>query len=212
MAGQLSAVGPAEGTPRGRRVRKSPAARRAELLVAAREVLADGGLVEGGMADVAAVAGVSAGLLYHYFPSGRPELVDAVALDLLDDLTERMRVAESLPFSPMGRLEQVLAVMVGFFTEHPAAHRLLLADLDDADVALAGEDGAHHLAYVQLVSTMTSLMAGSDGSPDELMAAATELLEGLCDDVAAILTGDLEPEAGWRASCERAAALFGEDR
>ena len=205
MAERASAAAGSVGDrQRSRRVRKSPAARRAELLGVARQVLAEGGLAEGGMADVAAAAGVSAGLLYHYFPAGRTELVDAVALDLLDDLTERMRAAQSLPFSPVGRLEQVLAVMVGFFTEHPAAHRLLLT----GDDGPAG-DGAHHLAYVQLVSAMTSLMSDSGRPADELMAAGTELLDLLRDQVAASLAGGIEPEAAWRTCCDRAGRLFG---
>jgi AcrR family transcriptional regulator len=208
MADHLSAVGSLEGPPRGRRVRKSPAARRAELLVVARQVINEGGLADGGMAEVATMAGVSPGLLYHYFPAGRPELLDAVALDLLDELIARMRVAESLPFSPIGRLEQVLAVMVGFFTEHPAAHRLLLADDEDAAAGSSANDAVHHLAFVRLVSAMTALMAGSGRSPDELMTAGTELLEHLRGDVGASLGGAQEPEAAWRSCCERAAVLF----
>ena len=208
MADHLAAVGSVEGPPRGRRVRKSPAARRAELLLAARQVINEGGLAEGGMAAVATEAGVSAGLLYHYFPAGRTELLDAVALDLLDDLVERMRVAENLPFSPIGRLEQVLAVMVGFFSEQPAAHRLLLAD-DGAEPGAADDpDGVHHLAYVRLVSAITALMAGSGQSADELMAAGTALLGHLSEGVGASLRGEIEPEAAWRSCCERAAELL----
>jgi len=209
MTDRAAAVGSVDGHPRGRRVRKSPAARRAELLVAARQVAADGGLTEGGMADVASAVGVSPGLFYHYFPGGRTELIDAVAVDLLDELVERMRVAESLPFSPIGRLEQVLAVMVGFFTEHPVAHRLLLADDGpEAPPRRSGDDDTRHLAYVRLVSTVTTLMAGSALPADKLLAAGTELLEALAEDIGASLRGEIEPEAAWRAGCERAGALF----
>jgi AcrR family transcriptional regulator len=205
MADRLSAVESADGR-RGtqRRTRKSSEARRAELLAVAREVMAAGGLSEGGMAEVAVAAGVSNGLLYHYFPAGRSELVDAVAHQLLDDLCDRMGVAANLPFSALGRLEQALAVLFGFFTEHPVAYDLLLA----AEGSPAGE-GVQALAQVRLVSTMTTLMAAPDRSADELLDLATRLLDSLRDELARARDGEDDPEGAWRESCREARRLFG---
>jgi AcrR family transcriptional regulator len=204
LADRRRAVGAADGLGHGRGVRKSSTARRAELRAVARGVLAGSGPDDQGMADVAAAAGVSNGLLYHYFPAGRRELIDAVATQLLDELCERMTAAANLPFSPVGRLEQVLAVMVGFFAENPVAHGLFFAE-----VPAAPGDGVRHLAHVRLVSAMTTLMAGSGRPAEELLADGTALLAHVRDGIGRSLRGDIDPEAAWRASCGRARVLFG---
>src|SRR5262249_33676635 len=108
-----------------RRVRKSPSARRGELVATARRGLSDGGLNDGGMADVAAAAEVSKGLLYHYFPAGRPELLDAVGREVAGELIDRVAQAAAAPFSPAVRIEQVLAAIFAYFDEQPIAYRVL---------------------------------------------------------------------------------------
>jgi AcrR family transcriptional regulator len=203
VADSQSGAARAEDIEPGRRIRKSSAVRRAELIAVARNVFADGGPSEGGMADVAGAAGVSKGLLYHYFPAGRGELADAVAEQLLDDLFERVAVAANLPFSPIGRLEQVLAVIVGFFAEQPVAYRLLVAPGDEP-----GEDGVRALARVRLNSMVTTLMAGADIPVDELFRLSTGLLDEVLATVERCLGGRLEPEEAWRQSCRQARDLF----
>jgi AcrR family transcriptional regulator len=189
--------------PLGRRVRKSSEARRAQLLDATYEVLAAGGPASGGMADVAATAGVSPGLLYHYFPAGRAELVDALARRLLDDLCERLEAAASLPFSPLGRVEQALAALVGHLVDHPVAYRLLFDGTGtDVDAELA------RLARVRLVTLLTTRLADAARPADELVDAGTNLLDRVLADVGRCLAGELEPEAAWRSGCRRARRAF----
>jgi hypothetical protein len=81
----------------------------------------------------------------------------------------------------------------------------------NVDAGLRGpnvDDGVQHLAHVRLVSAMTALMAGSARSAEQLMAAGTELLAAVRDQLDAVRRGDAEPEQAWRESCRRAARLF----
>ena len=63
--------------PARSRVRKDPEARRAEIVASARDIFATVGYAESGLADVAEGAHVSKGLVYHYFPDGKHELISA---------------------------------------------------------------------------------------------------------------------------------------
>jgi AcrR family transcriptional regulator len=197
---------PAKDAPGPRslgRVRRSSEARRAQLLDAAYDVLAAGGPPDGGMADVAAAAGVSAGLLYHYFPSGRAELIEALARRLLDELCDRVEVAASLPFSALGRLEQALAGLVGYLVDRPVAYRLLF------DGTGTGGDGElSRLARVRLVTLFTTHLADSARPADELVERGTDLLDRVLADLRRCLAGELEPEAAWRSGCRRARRAF----
>jgi AcrR family transcriptional regulator len=187
-----------------RRIRKSSAARRAQLIDAAVEVLAAGGSTSGGMADIADAAGVSNGLLYHYFPGGRPEVLAAAAEQVLDELGERLAGAANVPFSPLGRLEQVLAALVAYLVERPVAHRLLVAE---ADGAVRG-DGAPGVARVRLVSLVSMLLADSARSADDLVAGAMVVIDDALTGVDDCLAGRTDPETVWRSSCRRARELF----
>jgi AcrR family transcriptional regulator len=204
-AGGAADVAGAKGA--SSRNRKSRPARRAQLLDVARDVLAAGGPSEGGMADVAQAAGVSPGLLYHYFPGGRAELVEALARRFLDDLCDRVAVAANLPFSPLARLEHALAALVGFFVDAPVAFRLLFEE--GGETAPTAEDGIAGIARVRLVSTLTALLADPGRSADELFVAGTELVDRTLADVGRCLAGAIQPEAAWRASNRRARRIFG---
>jgi AcrR family transcriptional regulator len=203
-AGGAAEVAGAKGERR--RYRKAGPARRAQLLDVARDVLAAGGPAGGGMADVAEAAGVSPGLLYHYFPGGRAELVEALARRLLDELCDRVAVAADLPFSPLARLEHALAALVGYFVDVPVAFRLLFEE--GGEHAPTGEDGIAGIARVRLVSTLTALLADPGRSADELFVAGTELVDRTLADVGRCLAGTIEPESAWRASNRRARRIF----
>ena len=110
-----------DGRPAAKRVRKNPDTRRAEIVATARQVFASTGYAESGLAEIASAAQVSKGLLYHYFPEGRPQLFVNVMQGLLDEFQSRLRQASKMPFSPRTRMEQLLAALFGFFDENPAA-------------------------------------------------------------------------------------------
>lgn len=106
----------------GRRL--AAADRRAQLLDAALELAAGGDVAAISVADLAAAAGVSQGLLYHYFPTKGALVVAAVrraAEALLDDL----EAAAGGP--PAAALLAGLAAYLDHVQAQPTGWRALLA-------------------------------------------------------------------------------------
>ena len=194
------------GAPK--RVRKNPDLRRAEIVATAREVFAATGYAESGLAEIASAASVSKGLLYHYFPDGRPQLFVSVMAGLLEEFQQRLRQASKMPFSPRTRMEQLLAALFGFFDENPAAYRLLFRDPwvthDEAVEASA------IATRVQIASELASLMAGSALPADDLVSASTGMLGFALANVELAIAGQVDAETAWRVTCEYATSRFGD--
>ncbi|MCB0875752.1 MAG: TetR/AcrR family transcriptional regulator [Solirubrobacterales bacterium] len=83
------------GTAGPRRLSRD--ARREQLVAAAMPVIAETGFADFSLDDVAARAGVTRNLLYHYFPRGRSDLVIAVAEEAGHRLTDDWITDESMP-------------------------------------------------------------------------------------------------------------------
>jgi AcrR family transcriptional regulator len=77
---------------------------------------------------VAALAGVSKTLLYHYFPDGRPELYREVMERLVGQVVEAVRSAVRTPTARDRRLDDLVAALLGYFEDHPDAYRLLVLE------------------------------------------------------------------------------------
>jgi AcrR family transcriptional regulator len=122
--GEAQAEAPAR--PPARRL--APEERKALLIGAAEETFASRGYPHAGLAEVAALAGVSETLLYHYFPDGRPELYREVMDRLVAQVVEAVRTAARMPTSPERRLADLLAALVDYFEHHPDAYRLLILE------------------------------------------------------------------------------------
>ena len=202
----LAEPDPAAGAGRPRqaakRVRKNPDARRAEIVTTARQVFAEAGYAEAGLADVASAAQVSKSLLYHYFPEGRPQLFVSVTQVLLAEFQQRLRQAARVPFSVRTRMEHLLGALFGFFDENPAAYRLLFRDPwvthDDTVEASA------IATRVQIAAELAALMAASGLPAEDLVAASSGLLGFALANVELCLSGQLEPEVAWRVTCDYA--------
>jgi AcrR family transcriptional regulator len=192
-----------------RRVRKSPTARRAEIVDAARTVFAASGYEDAGLAEISEVAQVSKGLLYHYFPEGRPALFAAVTEQLLVELGVRLDHATRVPFSARRRLEHLLATLFGFFTERPEAYRHLFEDGRASRDALVAGSSAE--ARVQITSELASVMASVRLSPDELVAASHGILGFALSTLHLCLAGRLDAEVAWRVTCDYAGTMLEDD-
>ena len=92
--------------------RLSKDARRAQLIAAAMPVVARDGFADFSLDDVAARADVTRNLLYHYFPEGRSDIVQAVAEQARHTLTDDWVTDESIP------LEERLTINNGRIIAH----------------------------------------------------------------------------------------------
>lgn len=108
--------------------RLAPEQRKALLIGAAEETFASRGYTQTGLAEVAALAGVSKTLLYHYFPDGRPELYREVMERLVGQVVEAVRVAVHAPTPVDQRLTDLVSALLTYFEEHPDAYRLLILE------------------------------------------------------------------------------------
>lgn len=191
-----------ERTVKAKRSRKNPAARRAEILSTAREVFASAGYADAGVANVAQAANVSKGLLYHYFPSGRPEIFTGVLEELLAEFQQRLQQAAKVPFSATTRMEHLLGAIFGFFDENPTAYRLLFRDpwvASDENV-----ESAAVAARVQVAAELAAVMAGSGLPAADVVAASNGILGFALANVELCLADQLDPETAWRVTCDYA--------
>ena len=99
-----------------RRIRLDNDQRRAQLLELARRAFSDRSYDEVSVDDLARVAGISKGLLYHYFPTKR-DLYVAGLREIADELVDAVtRVADDLP--PIDRMR----ASVDAYLDHIARH------------------------------------------------------------------------------------------
>jgi AcrR family transcriptional regulator len=192
--------------PAPKRVRKHPATRRAEIVATAREVFAATGYAESGLAEIARAASVSKGLLYHYFPEGRPQLFVSVMQGLLAEFQQRLRQASKMPFSTRTRMEHLLAALFGFFDDDPSAYRLLFRDpwvtRDEAVEASAVA------TREEIASELAALMAGPGLPGDDLVSASTGILGFALANVELCIAGQVDAETAWRVTCAYATSRF----
>lgn len=152
--------------PRGvarprRRIRLDNDQRRAQLLALARRAFSDRSYDEVSIDDLARIASISKGLLYHYFPTKR-DLYVAGLREIADELVEAVtHAAEDLP--PVDRMR----ASVDAYLEHVARHSRAFVTLmrggigSDPEVAAVIESVRARL-FDKLVSgsPLASLMAG----------------------------------------------------
>jgi len=119
------AVRSARGAARPRRrIRLDNDQRRAQLLALARRAFSDRSYDEVSIDDLARVAGISKGLLYHYFPTKR-DLYVAGLREIADELVDAVtRVADDLP--PIDRVRNSVDAYLEHLTRHSRAFVALM--------------------------------------------------------------------------------------
>ncbi|MEZ4338180.1 MAG: TetR/AcrR family transcriptional regulator [Sandaracinaceae bacterium] len=136
-------------------------ARRDELLRAAEQVFATKGFAQTRMSAIAAAAGVSHGLLYHYFPSK-----DALFGALIDEMMGR--IAEDFDDddgSPLERLERTLTRSLERVKESPNPNRLVTQTMlmGGVPAALRERAMAHGAGLVrQMVELISACQASGE--------------------------------------------------
>lgn len=142
--------------------RLAPSERRALLVAAAEEIFATRGYTQAGLAEVAAQAGVSKTLLYHYFPEGRPELYREVMERLVGEVVEAVRAATAAPTSPAHRVDGLVAALVTWFADHPTAYRLLVTEpWGSGDASVVGQAVAIRARLAREVNTLLARAGGA---------------------------------------------------
>jgi AcrR family transcriptional regulator len=117
----------------GSRTRLDPAARRAQLVALGLEMLSTRPLDQVVIDEIAAEAGISRGLLFHYFPTKRDFHV-AVVQAAADDLCARTEPDPTLPVPQ--RVRASLEAFVDYVTENRDAYISLLRGTAGGDPAL----------------------------------------------------------------------------
>jgi|KBSSwiStaDraftv2_1062776.scaffolds.fasta_scaffold00488_25 AcrR family transcriptional regulator len=130
-----------------RRTRLSPEARRAQLIELGVEMLATRTLDELSVEDIAAQAGISRGLLFHYFGSKQEfhvEVARAAAAELI------ARTAPDTSLAPADALQVSLVAFIDYVEENPDSYKSLVrgaaagdsemrAIFNDTRATMAGE-------------------------------------------------------------------------
>ena len=133
------------GGERGKRVRLSPQARRAQLIELGLEMLSTRRLDELSVELIATTAGISRGLLFHYF-SSKQDFHTEVARAAAAEMIRRTEPDPALP--PAEALHTALTSFVDYVEENPDNYKSLVrgAASGDADMRAIFDDTRTALA------------------------------------------------------------------
>lgn len=158
--------------------------RRRALLRAARLVFARKGFAAAKIADVAAIAGISHGLVYHYF-SEKDSLFNATVEASVEGWETLISMTRSQPGTPWDRLVFTCTQMIAGLREEPE-HLLMLVHAYAEDAAPSAARDALKRFRVQVLDDLARMIeAGqreglvASGSPPELSRALIAIIQGL---------------------------------
>ncbi|ODT99265.1 MAG: TetR family transcriptional regulator [Pseudonocardia sp. SCN 72-86] len=156
-------------TPVHRGARLSRSARRAQLLVAARDVFAAQGYHAAAMDDIAEKAGVSKPVLYQHFP-GKLELYRALLTTYADELVDSVRGAIAATPDNRERVHAAVKAYFDFVAGEGQGYRLVFeSDLRREPEAAAVVDGAL-TRCIDAVAAVVTQDAGLDDARARLLA------------------------------------------
>jgi AcrR family transcriptional regulator len=155
--------------PAHRGARLSRDARRAQLLVAARDVFAAQGYHAAAMDDIAEKAGVSKPVLYQHFP-GKLELYRALLTTYADELVERVETSIGATADNEQRVHAAVSAYFDFVAGEGQAYRLVFGtDLRSEPEAAAVVDSALSRCIDKIADVVTA-DAGLDTPRARLLA------------------------------------------
>jgi AcrR family transcriptional regulator len=148
-----------------RRTRLGVDARREQLLRIGAELFSDRAYDDVWIDEIAAAAGVSKGLLYHYFPSKR-DFVSAVARDEIARIHELTEPDPDL--LPEEQLRASIDALLAYLERHPAAFIAFHRGAFGADPDLRAIDEEGHARQVDRI--LAAMTGGRE--PPELLRLA----------------------------------------
>lgn len=165
--------------------------RREAILAAAVEVFARMGLAQAKISDIAAAAGVSYGLVYHYFRTK-----EAVFGALIEQAAASMQGAAgwlaALPGTPRQRLEQLTAAMLDGLKAQPGHFLIALEALTKEGVpqgfrqTVWQSSEAFRGAVAEVVAAGQATGDIGPGAPGELATLYVASMQGLANMLAAM--------------------------
>lgn len=201
-------------------------AKLASKLYGAAELIAERGLADAKIDEIAEAAGIPKATLYYYF-SGKDEILAFLLADVLDLIAGEVGTAVSAPGDARDRLESAVEAQLRVMLEHPALCRALVGDLGRATrlpelaVALQAafhqpiEDllaegvtdgtlrGVNHPSAVALsifgAITVAGLSVAVEGPSDDPAKDAARTAASICD---LLLNGLATPSAKKRQASE----------
>jgi AcrR family transcriptional regulator len=159
-------------------------ARRETILAAARTVFARNGLAATRIGDISAEAGISQGLLYHYF-SNKDALFTAIVEAALRETAALTAGALQAPGSPWQRLQRLCERMLAGVLEYPEYPLVILQAFTSQAVpegARAAVEGYGRQALQDIVALIQQGQAEGQvvaGDPVELAVAFTACIQGV---------------------------------
>lgn len=149
-----------------KRVRLNPEARRAQLIELGVEMLATRTLDELSVEDIAQQAGISRGLLFHYFSSKQEfhlEVARAAAQELLD------RTARDPVLAPLDALHASIHSFIDYIEENPDCYKSLVRGAVSGDAEMRALYAETRATLAQrVVDTVSD--AGASMSPGAELA------------------------------------------
>jgi AcrR family transcriptional regulator len=159
--------------------REAPEKRRADLVQAAIRCLSEGGMSAFKLERIAAEAGVSLGLLSHYFTDKNELLTEVYRAALYEDVTRTIAELDDLdaPGSPAERLCRIMDAIIAPEYLKPANLTVWLALWGEIVVNPALKR-AHRILYRSYVSSLATLI-GTVAQERRRTVNATEIARSL---------------------------------
>lgn len=151
-------------TPRGGRRRLPAHERRALILDAALRTFAANGYDGAAMDEIAAAAGISKAVVYDHFASKR-ELYTQLLHGIRDEIEHTVEAALRSPGAGEERVHAAVEAIYRYVEEHPEASRLLVLELQGADVSAIGRELEELISDV-LARTLSSETSAFADRPD----------------------------------------------
>jgi AcrR family transcriptional regulator len=152
--------------------RLAPDERRDQLIRLGVELVGRDGYDQLSITAIARAAGISKGLLYHYFAT-KSDFVVAVLRQAREELEQRMGFDESL--SPVARLDANLDAFLAYAEEHAAGYRALARARTGDDEAIREELAVGRHRRIGTLTNLAAQLAGVERREIESPALTTVL-------------------------------------
>ena len=158
--------------------------RREHLIRMGAELLGQHGYHEMSLSALAHAAGVSKGLLYHYFPT-KSDFVIAVLRQSREELEQRMVPDPSLP--PAARLDAGLDAFLSYVEERAAGYQAIVGADGGQDEAIEAELAEGRRRRVNMLIDVAARQAGVERAEIESPTLETALVGYLAFSQAVVL-------------------------